>query len=43
MTYPNDPYIALMRACYRAGATIKALARIFGIGEKTASRIVRDV
>lgn len=41
MTYPHDPIIAAMRAAYRCGMSINAIARAVGMGWRTVRGIVR--
>jgi hypothetical protein len=41
MRYQRDPYMAEIRAAHRAGASVWAIARALGMGEKTIREIVR--
>lgn len=41
MRYERDPYMAEIRAAHRAGASVWAIARALGMGEKTIKEIVR--
>lgn len=41
MTFPNDPYIAAMRAAHAAGASVYAIARAVGMGWRSVREILR--